>query len=230
MTGMESGWSAGPDGWFMVPEGAIVRPSLGMVVISDLHLGYEQSRGADYLPQTSEIEIRKRLTRLFDRFATRTLVVAGDVVESRAALFGRRSVLDDFIEWVIGQGVEPVLLAGNHDPVDDVRFVDHLVVEGWLIHHGHRRMGLKKHGAKGWVVGHWHPALHWRGRSYRAFLSSAEGLVLPAFTSDASGVDVAAAVSFQAGSWAGFRCHVCMSGGILDFGLLGELSGRLALK
>lgn len=227
---MKRAWADGPDGWLLAPEGAIVRPDQGLVVVSDLHLGYERARASDFLPEVSRHEIRRGLLRLFERSKAKKLVLAGDLVESRVAVRGGWSILDDFLDWVDGQGVETVLLAGNHDPVGDRRFSECLLVDGWLIHHGDRRMGLKKRGAKAWVVGHWHPALHWRGRSYRAFLSSAEGIVMPAFTNDAAGVDILSRKPFQASSWANFRCHICQSDQVLDFGMLGELQKRLNMQ
>lgn len=229
MKGIVDGWAAGPDGWFLTPEGAIVRPDQGLLVVSDLHLGYEASRGADFLPDVSGGEIRGRLLKLFNKSKAKKLVVAGDLVESRVAVAGTKPILDRFLRWVKEQGVEIVLLAGNHDPVGDLRFSEYFLVDGWLIHHGDKRMGLKNHNAKGWVIGHWHPALHWRGRNGRVFLTSSEGIVTPAFTSDAAGVDVLSKKPFQADSWGRFRCHVCLSNQVLDFGLLGELQRRMSI-
>ena len=76
-----------------------------------------------------------------------------------------------------------------------VRSEDDFRLGDWLVHHGDRS------GATGKVAhGHIHPCMPWRGRRWPCFLVTENRLVLPAFSRDAAGVNVA-----NDPLWRGFR-------------------------
>ena len=77
---------AGPDGWWLAPEGAAVHDGEKAAVIADVHLGYEWARGAggDQVPAHSLAETLAKLERLLARVRVGRLIVAGDLVESAA--------------------------------------------------------------------------------------------------------------------------------------------------
>lgn len=211
----------------MTPEGAIVRSEERVAVIADLHLGYERSRQGDFLPEVSLQSVQKRLGPLLAEAGVKQLVVAGDVVESAAGLQGRGSALDRFCDWLGALDVEPVLVAGNHDDASDSRFVNHHQLAGWLIHHGHENSALNEAEVSGRVMGHWHPAACWQGRRYRAFLTSPDKIILPAFSADAAGIDLFRGRSSQLEAWREYRCLICLDRSLLDFGKLRDVRERL---
>ena len=79
-------WLSGPGPWAFVPEGALLHRDAGLIVLSDLHLGYEDARSlkGDYLPIRSTEEALARLSRLIRASGAKTVVVAGDVVANFA--------------------------------------------------------------------------------------------------------------------------------------------------
>lgn len=211
----------------MTPEGAIIRPGEGVAVIADLHLGYEQSRQGDFLPEVSLRSVQSRLGPLLTESGVKQLVVAGDVVESVAGLRGRDSALDRFCGWLDSLNVVPTLVAGNHDDVSDSRYLDFCQVAGWLIHHGHESLTKGETGISGRVMGHWHPAVCWQGRNYRAFLATPDTIILPAFSADAAGIDLFRGRFSRLEAWREYQCLVCLDRSILDFGKLQDVRRRL---
>ena len=221
MARISESWKQGPDRWFFTPEGALIRPDDGTLVIADLHLGYEATRAqaGDFLPNQSLKEIQHRLSGLFQKIKVQNLVIAGDVTESQAAFKGRITILDQFLNWVGDQNVETLIVAGNHDRPSSPShtFQDQVVMDAWLIHHGHKKYNFRELACKGEIVGHWHPVIKWQGRTFRAFLSSPERIVLPAFSGDAAGLDLLSSNIFQKSSIP-YECWACSDSSVINFG------------
>ena len=231
--GVSKSWKQGPDGGYFTPEGAMVWPDEGTVVVADLHLGYEATRAksGDYLPELSLNDVQKRLAGLFVSMDVKRLVVAGDVTESSAAMRGRQSVLHQFQTWLEDQGIESILIAGNHDhQVNSTAFFQKsYVVQGWLVHHGHQPMDRNEDGLKGQITGHLHPVMKWQGRTFRAFLSSPGQIILPAFSGDAAGLDLLTSGHFQ-DSNGDSSCWICSDTNVLEFGSIRNLRSKLGLS
>ncbi len=212
----------GPTGWAFAPEGAAVHLGERTAVIADVHLGYEWARAShgDVVPPHSLDETIVKLTNLLDRAEIARLVVAGDLVESphlcpRTA----RDVLRLFA-WLRERGVEPVWVRGNHDPNRDQP--TSLVIDGWDVRHGDRAL------PKGpCVFGHHHPALKAGGLSAPCFLVGERTIVLPAFSTNAAGLDVAGKTLPNALNREPLRCIAGLGGTLLDFGPMDELVAKL---
>ena len=219
------------ENWVLAPEGAIVHPLEKLAVIADVHLGYEWARGkaGDSIPAHSLGETVERLGSLLRRFpeSIATLIVAGDLVESSRPCRRTADDLGHLKLWLDLQGIELVLLRGNHDPAIS-KGCEHLFkfesvreVDGWTIGHGH----LPLPGSKT-ISGHIHPIFRFEGLSAPCFLVQRKAVLLPAFSRNAAGLDVLSrrvASQFRGESP---RCLVSTGEEILDFGTLSELAAR----
>jgi putative SbcD/Mre11-related phosphoesterase len=225
------------EGWRLTPEGAAVRTEEATAVIADVHLGYEWARGSagDCVPAHSLAETVERLGTLLGRAEIRRLVVAGDLVESHRPC--PRTAADVFRlnDWLFERGVELVVVPGNHDrslpwmcglrpesaAPGPVVTSPELVVAGWTVCHGHRP-------ARGdrVVMGHHHPALAVGRFLAPCFLAGPRLLVLPAFSPNAAGRDVASARVPMEWKVQGLRCMAGVGAELLDFGPLGTLADR----
>lgn len=221
-------WATGPDGWFFAPVGAAYHRDDQIAVVADLHLGYEatRARSGDFLPDLSLIQTQSQLSRLFAEVPVKKLVVAGDVMESAQALAGPQPAVSQFIDWLEVQGIEPLLIAGNHDSRTSVIERKSLIVHDWLIHHGDQQPDNHGGAVRGEISGHIHPILRSGGRRFRSFLTTSNAILLPAFSSDAAGCDVLTDPFFRQTCWSQYQCFVTSGTEVLDFGRLGALRTR----
>ncbi len=226
------------EGWQLTPEGGAIHADERIAVIADVHLGYEWARGAagDCVPAHSLAETLKKLERLLERSPIDRLVVAGDLVESSRPCARTAAELARLARWLIEQGVRLGLIEGNHDRglagmamekgsgavVPAPVLQSHLHVAGWTIAHGHRLVPAAR-----LISGHHHPVLRVSGRSAPCFLVSDGRIILPAFSDNAAGLDVASARLPEGWLRSSLRCLVSTGGDVLDFGPLKTLHSRL---
>jgi putative SbcD/Mre11-related phosphoesterase len=207
----------------------LIHPTERAAVIADVHLGYEWARGAagDSILAHSLYETVERLSLLLSRSPINRLVVAGDLVESLRPCARTASDLERLAGWLDEKQVELVLLRGNHDRslgggsgTFDV--AETLVLAGWTIGHGDRPIRAERS-----IVGHHHPCLRVAGRSAPCFLVGSRRMILPAFSANAAGLDVAS--SPFPGRWCSgeARCVASTGEEVLDFGPVGWLRERL---
>ena len=216
---------AGPDGWWLAPEGGVIHVEERTAVVADVHLGYEWSRGSggDVVPSHSLAETIASLGPLLDRASIARLVVAGDLVESPRPCRKTAADLARLRSWLEVRGVELALVLGNHDPQWHPRPPSTLDVGGWTIAHGHRPIDAGRT-----ITGHDHPILRVGRTAARCLLVGPSAIVLPAFTDNAAGLNVAHAP--VPARWRGrsFRCWAGTGSRLLDFGPLDDLPDRLA--
>jgi len=177
------------DEWILLPQRFAIHEPSATAVLADLHLGYgaARQRQGDAIPARS---VREELQPLVDAARVqevRSLIVAGDLFERGYDAAIAKEFLDVLRELRI-QFIG--LVPGNHDrgvaQIDDMPiFADGHEWCGWRIIHGDQACGGEKI-----VMGHWHPALRWRGRKTPCFLTRGTALVLPAFSHDAAGAEV----------------------------------------
>lgn len=129
-----------------------------------------------------------------------------------------------------------VLIEGNHDRslawmarengLDAVAAApllqSHLLVAGWTIAHGHRLVPADR-----LISGHHHPVLRVSGHSAPCFLVGDGRIILPAFSGNAAGLDVASARLPDGWLQSSLRCLASTGGDLLDFGPLKTLHARL---
>jgi metallophosphoesterase superfamily enzyme len=219
-----AGLHPGPDGWWLAPEGAAVRPDEGLAVVADVHLGYEWARGrsGETIPAHSLRETLDALDRLARRVPLRRLIVAGDLVESRTACARTAADVRAMDAWLADRGCDWMLLQGNHDPPRRPARPRSDLVAGWTIAHGDGRLAADR-----LVIGHFHPTLRAAGTAAPAFVVGAGLIVLPAFSRNAAGVDVRAIALPAPVRDPGLRCVACVGDEALDFGPIGTLEARL---
>lgn len=215
----------GPDGWRLAPEGGAIHPGERTAVIADVHLGYEWARsaGGDHLPAHSLVETRAKLARLLDRAAIDRLVVAGDMVESSRPCRRTAEDVKLLARWLAARGVRLVGLAGNHDPRRLPALPETCEVGGWTVGHGHRPLAVPR-----LISGHLHPVLRAGGRTAPCFLVGPSRIVLPAFSPNAAGWNVAAGALPADWHPESLRCIAGAGDELLDFGPLASLRRRLA--
>jgi putative SbcD/Mre11-related phosphoesterase len=220
-----AGLLQGPNGWMLAPEGAAVVPDQRTAVVADLHLGYEWSRGrkGDQLPAHSLREVLERLGRLLARVEITRLVVAGDLVESPKPCARTAADVRSLRQWLVEQGVTLVALPGNHDPRPSRGTALSLELNGWTVAHGDRPIKATRT-----VTGHEHPIFRAGGISSRCILISPEALILPAFSENAAGLNVADEPIPARWKGRSLRCLVEADDELLDFGEIDSLADRLS--
>jgi metallophosphoesterase superfamily enzyme len=177
--------------WRLLPQRFAVHEPSGTAVLADVHLGYSAARQhlGDAIPWRSVAEEMQPLADAARTHDLRALLVAGDLFERGydTVLFQQfLDVLDNLHLDFVG------LVPGNHDRgIEKAAQVVPLFSEGydlagWRVVHGDQPIESTRA-----VLGHWHPALRWKRRKVPCFLARGTQLVLPAFSLDAAGVDVA---------------------------------------
>jgi putative SbcD/Mre11-related phosphoesterase len=223
--------------WQFLPQGAAVHTASRTAVIADVHLGYEWARGAagDCIPAHSLDETVRRLESVLARGDIERLVVAGDLVESSRPCHRTAADVFQLIRRLADRGVQLVLTLGNHDRglagtvrwkasgayAEAPRVAHSFCIDGWTIVHGHRSVRARR-----LVSGHHHPVLRVAGRLAPCFLVSPERIFLPAFSSNAAGLDVTQARLPDTGTH-DLRCLASTGDELLDFGPLASLIAAL---
>jgi putative SbcD/Mre11-related phosphoesterase len=225
-------------GWQLTPERGAIHVGERTAVIADVHLGYEWARGAagDCIPAHSLAETLESLELLLGRARIDRLVVAGDLVETPRPCRRTAAELGRLGRWLDDREISLVAILGNHDRSLSQMFArkpgDHatppptlaetLEVAGWTIAHGHRPAS----GARS-IIGHHHPALKLAGRTTPCFLIGPKRIMLPAFSRNAAGCDLAAARLPEPWRDSTLRCLVSTGQELLDFGPIETLGSRL---
>ena len=224
-TTLDRGLAQGPDRWLLAPDGGLIHPDEGTVVIADVHLGYDWARAAkgDVLPAFTLRQTLERLERLLNRSgsALRTLIVAGDLVESPRPCARTARDLAAMRSWLESRGVALKAVRGNHDPWWRWDMEPTIAIDGWTIAHGHEPVDAAK-----LIVGHHHPALKLAGLDAPCFLVGPSLIMLPAFSADAAGLHVATPTASR--EWRQLRCWASTGEELLDFGPLEQLAAKLS--
>jgi putative SbcD/Mre11-related phosphoesterase len=200
--------------WLLTPERVALHLPTGTAVAADLHLGYDQARirAGDAVPTGSLEEELAPLRNVLWRHGIRRLVVAGDLVEDARCA----EMIPQFRGLLKQADVDLIgLIPGNHDDGLMVSglpiFTEGLSLGTWRVVHGDNRL------PPGRVVhGHIHPIFRWsRQTAGPCYLVRPDRLILPAFSRDAAGIDVAGDPRRRA-----YRCCVIAGDSVLDLGVL----------
>ena len=197
--------------WLLTPYRLAVHLPTRTAVLADLHLGYHwtRQRAGDAVPLPGLDEQLAPLAAARKQHSFREVVLAGDVIEK--AWDG--NWLAEWRRWLDEHDVRiRAVVPGNHDrqlpealgPICREPFQ----LDGWRIVHGD---GLVPAGPV--VMGHWHPCVRRRGRKLPCYLVGAESLVLPAFSAEAAGADVA-----REERWRGWQAWAISGGRVVEAG------------
>jgi len=183
----------------------IYLPDIKAIVISDLHLGYEESLGRQgvLVPRTQFKQIIKRLEWITSNVGVERVVLNGDVKHE----FGRvsqqewREVLR-LLEYFEKKKIKVIVIKGNHDTIlgpiarkKQVKEFKEIRHKDILIAHGDY---IPKKLAPIVIIGHEHPALTLREKAkqekYKCFLKGnykkSKLIVQPSFNPLVEGTDV----------------------------------------
>lgn len=172
-----------------------------LLVIADLHLGYEGAlleQGVS-IPRFQKDVMMERLKRLLERYKPSTILINGDFKhEFSKNLVQEWQEVNEFLDFIMSQA-DVELTRGNHDnflktilskrgleiPMD-------IRLGNYTFAHGHKDVNWDNM----LVIGHEHPSLGLRDEigataKIPCFLVTPNTIVLPAFSPLALGTDVA---------------------------------------
>lgn len=204
--------------WLLTPFRAAVHVPSATAVVADLHLGYDALRreSGEAIPDMGWLQTRKRLDELINRHQIARLIVAGDLIENAR----RPEAAHEVAQWLYGLGIAFELVPGNHDrglpPVTGLTL--------WPRGRQLSRWTILHHGDLGadtpCITGHIHPVLRHPRLSGRAacYLVRAGHIVLPAFSDDAAGLNVA-----NSQAWRDYEGYVVAGKDVVGVGLVGRL-------
>lgn len=153
---LSPGVSISNDRCLLLEDGAVM-------VISDLHLGYESALEEDglHLPRINTTSIKESLHRTIHRYEPETVVLLGDIKHDfrRPDQECRREILE--ILDLISETSRPVMIRGNHDNYlqnitsgTDYEVFDYIDTATFRLEHGHFDSGVRPV-----ILGHEHPSL-----------------------------------------------------------------------
>ena len=175
-----------------------------VLVIGDLHLGYEKALEDEgvYIPRMNTDSIRDSLNRIISKYEPETIVLLGDIKHDfkRAKYEGKEEVRS-ILDLILG-AAEVVVIRGNHDNyiqniISDygLMAVDYADIGGYRLEHGHVDSGVRPV-----IIGHEHPSVRIAGvlsggMKVQCFMyARKEGvIVIPPFSFLSSGNDLSGA-------------------------------------
>ena len=227
------------DGWHLTPEGGLISSEERVAVIADVHLGYEWARGAggDCVPAHSLAETLRKLEVMLARSHIDELIVAGDLVESARSCARTATDLARLVVWLAERGVRLVLIQGNHDRslawmIQDRPPAAAAMPSAIPSSDRHRRLDDRPRpstGACGAID--LRPSSSRTARSSHSapcFLVGKGRIILPAFSSNAAGLDVARARLPVCWANSSLRCLASTGCDLLDFGPVQTLQARMS--
>jgi metallophosphoesterase superfamily enzyme len=212
------------DDWLLTPARAAVHLPTATAVLSDLHLGYAETRrgNGEAVPAARLEDVLAPLGAMLSLHGVKRLVIAGDLFEAGP----RTELARRLLAWVEAAGVKLLgVVPGNHDrnvraakcglPVSERP----LLLGAWHVVHGDAPLPDAPV-----VQGHLHPCLRpGRGVAAPCYLASDRHLILPAYSAETVGLNVLRPVG-----WDHYRCHAIVGDSVLDYGVLAELREKVA--
>lgn len=217
---------------------------ISAVVVSDLHLGFEEEmnlRGL-FLPKLQRDHVESLIDRIIERYNPDTLIINGDFKHE----FSRNlpQEWEDIVHFInrYKDQVKLHFVRGNHDNYliailkkNNIEISETFETDRYYIYHGDRDRTLRKVT----ILGHEHPSLVLRDRvggmfKIPAFVYNQESnvLITPAMSFFSSGTDVAQSLMSEEHftpvlkhtDSKKFRVYgITEEFGLVDFGFLGDL-------
>lgn len=177
------------------PDGVLVVPEAGLLVVSDLHFEKGSSFAAkgQMLPPYDTRTTLRRLGEAIDRHQPQTVIALGDSFHDLRADQRMHGVDAGTLADLVRRLDRWIWIEGNHDPAPPPQFggeVLHEVELAGLVFRHEPTEGE----APGEIAGHLHPCakVRRRGRSLRnrCFATDGQRLILPAFGAFTGGLNV----------------------------------------
>ena len=216
-----------------------------VLVIGDLHLGYEKTLEEEgiYIPRFNTGLVREAINKLLERYEPNVVVLLGDIKHDFKRL--RYEARDEVrgIITLISDVADVVVVKGNHDNfiqnilVDlGLIAVDYVDIAGYRLEHGHE--DSKKRPV---IIGHEHPSVKISGAvsggmKVQCFIHSKEEgiIIIPPFSVFSSGTDLTLtdSESFMSPACKSAKMENSEVYGISEYGLmeLGKLSSIYDLE
>ena len=183
-----------------------------ILVIGDLHLGYEESlnRGGVFISRKMFDEMIAGLEMIFLKSGkVDKIILLGDVKHDFSGVLRQEwndvSGLIDYLERWLKEGGEIIIIRGNHDNYlknitlkKGVKVCDYFIFREFCFLHGDRDFSeIWGEGVKYWIIGHGHPAVKLgdgvKVESYKCFLigrfERREIIIVPGFFEYFAGSD-----------------------------------------
>ncbi|MFO7991154.1 MAG: metallophosphoesterase [Thermoplasmata archaeon] len=191
------------DGIFITDDFCVYYPPRELIVLSDLHLGYEASLAEDGItvPRYQKERILDRLSTTIEKYSPSTILINGDLKHefgrNRKQEFREVREIIDFIK----ERADLLIVRGNHDNFLKTItnhagvpfFEDKITVDDITLAHGHKYIDRQDYT----IIGHEHPSLNIRdemGGTIKIpcfmYHRGERVLVLPAFSPLAIGRDL----------------------------------------
>ncbi len=198
-----------PEPGIRIVETALYLEKHKALVISDLHLGYEEAlnRRGVLIPRFQFKDILERVEKIISTsLGIERVILNGDLKHEFGTITGQEwRELRKLFRHFAARGIKVVIVEGNHDvfisPVaqaEHVNVVKDLALGSILILHGDELPKKIPKGIKAIIIGHEHPAVGIRegGRveKFKCFLKGSwKGkllIVMPSFNPIVEGTDV----------------------------------------
>jgi len=185
---------------------------LGILAISDLHIGYEEALAAQgiHIPVSQYPKMKNLIDRMIDAVQPEKVVIVGDVKHEFGTALRQEWVETlDLLDFLKEKAGEVIVVRGNHDnfliPIlrkKEVPLYDPVYKVGdVLFFHGHKdvEMELYSRDVKIIIMGHEHPAVSLRDElgvkvKFKCFLEGRfedkKFYVLPVFSPLMSGTEM----------------------------------------
>lgn len=178
------------------------------LVISDLHLGYEQSLNAEgiMVPRFQYPHIIKRLEEIQERSSCDNIIVNGDLKHEFGQITRQEwNETQEFLEFLKANFSDIVLIKGNHDNFtrfiaekSDLQVEDTFRIGDTLVLHGDKIMKDVDPEVENLVIGHEHPCIGLRNgervEKIKCYLAGKYKewnlLVMPSFNFVTEGSDI----------------------------------------
>jgi len=180
------------------------------LIITDLHIGYEQKirmRGL-LIPFNQLKELIKRFENILkqlNKSRVKRIVVNGDLKHEFGTITNQEwHDIQKFIEFLQSNSDELVIIEGNHDVIlepitkkKEISIVEYLIINDVLLMHGNYIPEHLPKGINTIIIGHEHPAVSFRDRPSEKFKCFLIGkwnrrnlIVIPSFFLINPGTDI----------------------------------------
>lgn len=178
------------------------------LIISDLHLGYESSLNNQGLmiPQYQFDKLIELIESIHSKSNTKHIILNGDIKHNFSNISKQewKEVLE-FIDYLSDIFVDIRIIKGNHDNFTqyiinkrDLKLENYIVLDNYLITHGHKIPENIPETIDTIIIGHEHPCIGVRNQErvekVKAFLKGKwkkyNLIVIPSFTTITHGSDV----------------------------------------
>jgi putative SbcD/Mre11-related phosphoesterase len=188
-------------------------PEEGILVIGDLHLGFEYSlqQSGILVPERQVEEIKKDLEKIFreiknKKFKLKKIVFIGDIKHSFSYKKKEKNYFDEVIKFLKKYVLEKniIFIRGNHDTIDysfGDKLKDYFIYKEIAFCHGHKifpEIFVEK--IKIIVMGHLHPSIilsdkkNIKKEKYKCFLvgkfKKKKIIILPSFLATVEGTTI----------------------------------------